>query len=257
MTVIKKDAGKSEDEPISTGSYLRQIGLFFFFVGCAGISIIVWIFNWICWLNQCCCCDFLHNPVNKRIAWWICFSFLLGILACCISGFVIVNRFGFALEGARCAFDRIYYDALNGQLKINQPRWEGYTETKNMSLAEFKRLNEFGSASFTKCIIEDKDECICGYQCIIKDDIIVYAQATDSTVYISKKLFRDPKSVVNKFIINDILPSLASEGEIICGDEYIKQAQIPVYMWYTHPKELEESIEKLLLKHLTEISALL
>lgn len=141
--------------------------------------------------------------------------------------------------------------AVKGQATI------GYTETKNMSLAEFKRLNEFGSASFTKCIIEDKDECICGYQCIIKDDIIVYAQATDSTVYISKKLFRDPKSVVNKFIINDILPSLASEGEIICGDEYIKQAQIPVYMWYTHPKELDESIEKLLLKHLTEISALL
>ena len=123
--MIKKDAGKSEDEPISTGSYLRQIGLFFFFVGCAGISIIVWIFNWICWLNQCCCCDFLHNPVNKRIAWWISFTLLLGVLACCISGFVTVNRFGFALEGSRCAFDRIYYDALYGQLKNSEPRWKG------------------------------------------------------------------------------------------------------------------------------------
>ena len=50
-----------------------------------------------------------------------------------------MNRFGFALEGARCAFDRIYYDALNGQLKINQPRWEGYTETNNniINIREF------------------------------------------------------------------------------------------------------------------------
>ena len=141
--------------------------------------------------------------------------------------------------------------AVKGQATI------GYTETKHMSLAEFKRLSEFGNASFTRCIIEDKDECICGYQCIIKDDIIVYAQAADSTVYISKNLFRDPKSVVNKFIINDILPSLASEREIICGNEYIKQAQVPVYMWYTHPEMLEASIEQKLLEHLTEISALL
>ena len=47
------------------------------------------------------------------------FLFLLGILACCISAFVTVNRFGFALEGAWCAFDRIYYDALYGQLIEN------------------------------------------------------------------------------------------------------------------------------------------
>ena len=93
-----------------------DVGLFFFFVACAGVSIIVWIFNWICWLNQCCCCDFLHNPVNKRIAWWISFIFLLGMLACCISACVTVNRFGFALDGALCSLDRIYYDFKNGQL---------------------------------------------------------------------------------------------------------------------------------------------
>ena len=120
-----KDAATKNDDHSDWGSYFREIGLFFFFVGCAGVSIVVWIFNWICWLNQCCCCDFLHNPVNKRIAWWTSFIFLLGVLACCISGFVTVNRFGFALEGSRCAFDRIYYDALYGQLKNSEPRWEG------------------------------------------------------------------------------------------------------------------------------------
>ena len=34
-----------------------------------------------------------------------------------MSAFVMVNRFGFALNGAMCAFDRIYYDTLEGQLK--------------------------------------------------------------------------------------------------------------------------------------------
>ena len=128
-------------------NYLDHIGLFFIFTACAGISIIVWIFNWVCWINQCCCCDFLHNPINKRIAWWMSFSFLLGILACCISAFYTVNRFGFALEGAWCAVDRIYYDSLYGQLKTFEPKWEGFsvvnTTSRNMfSFYEFVRENK-------------------------------------------------------------------------------------------------------------------
>ena len=119
-------------------NYLDHIGLFFIFTACAGISIIVWIFNWVCWLNNCCCCDFLHNPVNKRIAWWMSFSFFLGILACCISGFVSINRFGFALEGSWCAVDRIYYDSLYGQLKTSDPKWEGFQNIIDISEILFK-----------------------------------------------------------------------------------------------------------------------
>lgn len=106
-------------------AYIEHIGIFFFFVACAGVSIIVWVFNWICWLNQCCCCDFLHNPINKRFVWWTSFIFLLGILACCISGFVTTNRFGFSLQGAQCSFNRFYYDVINGQLKDSEPKWNG------------------------------------------------------------------------------------------------------------------------------------
>ena len=116
-----------------------DIGLFFFFVACAGVSIIVWAFNWICWLNQCCGCDFLHNPVNKRIAWWTSFAFLLGMLAFCISAFVSVNRFGFALEGAWCSLDRIYYDFKNGQLKESYPKWIGI-EKLNKMIDDFKDI---------------------------------------------------------------------------------------------------------------------
>ena len=120
-------------------SYIEHIGLFFFFVACSGVSIIVWVFNWICWHNQCCCCDFLHNPINKRIVWWTCFIFFLGLLACCISGFVTTNRFGFALEGSYCSFERFYYDSIYGQLKENYPKWEGL---ENLS-KKLGKLDEF------------------------------------------------------------------------------------------------------------------
>ena len=128
-----------------------DIGLFFFFVACAGVSIIVWIFNWICWLNQCCCCDFLHNPVNKRIAWWISFTFLLGMLACCISACVTINRFGFALDGAFCSFERIYYDFKNGELKNTNPRWAGFKKLKKISEYLSKIENPKGKLNLDPC----------------------------------------------------------------------------------------------------------
>ena len=133
-----KGAGQSNWE-----NYLDHIGLWFIFTACDGISLIVWVFNWVCWLNQCCCCDFLHNPINKRIAWWMSFSFLLGILACCISAFVSVNRFGFALEGAWCAVDRIYYDSIYGQLKTSDPKWEGFSHVETISNYLYKFYDEF------------------------------------------------------------------------------------------------------------------
>ncbi len=60
------------------------------------------------------------------------------MLACCISGFVTTNRFGFALEGSWCAFDRFYYDSLNGQLKNIYPKWEGFdTINENLTNIEY------------------------------------------------------------------------------------------------------------------------
>ena len=153
---------KGDTDKGSWENYLDHIGLFFIFTACAGISIIVWIFNWICWLNNCCCCDFLHNPVNKRIAWWMSFSFLLGILACCVSAFVSANRFGFALEGAWCAVDRVYYDSLYGQLKTSEPKWEGMDNLNKLSnnlsdffnymMVEFDKDDDFGPSGSWKFV---------------------------------------------------------------------------------------------------------
>ena len=122
------------------------IGFYFVFIGVAFISIVVWVFNWICWYNQCCCCDFLHNPTNKRFAWWLCVVFFVGVLACCISAFVTVNRFGFALQGTWCGISRMYYDSKFGQLKLNTPRWEGFTNLTNI----LNQLNKFSESIYNK-----------------------------------------------------------------------------------------------------------
>ena len=139
---------------------MDHIGLWFFFCGCAEVSIIVWIFNWVCWLNQCCCCDFLHNPVNKRIAWWMSFSFLLGVLACCISAFVTVNRFGFALEGAWCTVDRIYYDSVYGQLKGSNHKWKGLLYANNI-FENIKNLCTHINSNVCSYVGDQKDISLC------------------------------------------------------------------------------------------------
>ena len=53
----------------------------------------------------------------------------MGILACCIFGFITTNRFKLILEGNFCTFDRFYYDILYGQLKDSYPKWEGIEKT--------------------------------------------------------------------------------------------------------------------------------
>lgn len=68
---------------------------------------------------------------DKVFVWWLSFIFLLGILACCISGFVTANRLGFATYGFVCGYERIYYDILNGQLKTDYPKWEGTEKIKD------------------------------------------------------------------------------------------------------------------------------
>ena len=176
-------------------SYVEHIGIFFFFVACAGVSIVVWIFNWICWYNKCCCCDFLHNPVNKRLVWWTSFIFLLGILACAIAGTVTSNRFGFALEGSWCAFDRIYYDSLNGQLKDTYPKWTGF----DMIMTNLTNLNNFinnkKNFNISKLkFLERKDNFFGAY--ITEDFVLNYEKEKEdslSATILSETLFLTSK----------------------------------------------------------------
>lgn len=80
------------------------------------------------------------------------------MLACCISACVSINRFGFALDGALCSLDRIYYDFKNGLLKKTAPRWAGFSELKKISgyLQLLEDSIEKGALKLENCY-EEKD----------------------------------------------------------------------------------------------------
>ena len=94
------------------------------------------------------------------MVWWISFIFLLGLLACCISGFVTTNRFGFALQGSYCSFERFYYDSAYGQLKVTDPRWEGFTNISTKLNDLKKIINDIKDATinYTNSWISKKNE---------------------------------------------------------------------------------------------------
>jgi uncharacterized protein with PIN domain len=85
----------------------------------------MWVLNWICWKQSWCCFNIFGEYTNKVFVWWLSWVFLCGVLACCIAGFVTANRFGFSLYGVQCAYERIYYDSVFGQIKKTYPKWEG------------------------------------------------------------------------------------------------------------------------------------
>lgn len=91
----------------------------------AGVVIISWVVNWIFWKKKICCCKECHNPTIIGIYWWSAFIFLCGIIACCISGFVISSKFGKIVRAVQCSYERIYYDSEFGQIKDSSPKWEG------------------------------------------------------------------------------------------------------------------------------------
>ena len=93
-------------------------------MGCAGLSLIIWIINCQCWSKKSCCLKEYHNPQNIRTFWWLCFIFFCGILACCISGILVSVNFGKKVGSAKCIYERIYYDSKYGELK-NGTKWEG------------------------------------------------------------------------------------------------------------------------------------
>ena len=92
----------------------------------AFFSLVFWGLNWLCWRRKLCCFKVFDEFSDKVLVWWLSWVFFCGILACIISGFVSANRLGFALNGIQCAYERIYYDSVNGQMKDSYPKWEGF-----------------------------------------------------------------------------------------------------------------------------------
>ena len=121
------------------GEYFERLAIYLIFFVFGIISIVIWIFNWICWNKKCCCFNFFGYNVDKVFVWWLSWVFLCGVLACCIAGFVTANRFGFAAYGIQCAYERIYYDVMYGQQKKTYPKWEGF-DAINKSLDNLSNI---------------------------------------------------------------------------------------------------------------------
>ena len=133
IAINKGNIGDNKSE------YFDRLAPYFIFVVIAGISLLVWLFLWICWANQCCCCDFLHSKQYRLLAFWIAIVFYFGMIACCISGYVFVYRFKIDLAGATCAFEKLYWDMKEGQLREEYPKWDGLDSIgeKLNTLSEF------------------------------------------------------------------------------------------------------------------------
>ena len=101
--------------------------------------------NWFCWRRKLCCFKVFDEYSDKVLVWWLSWVFFCGILACIIAGFVSANRVGFALNGIQCAYERIYYDSINGQMKDSYPKWMG-----------FKNAND--TIDFLKGILDSNNE---------------------------------------------------------------------------------------------------
>ena len=143
--------------------YFERLAVYLFFACCAVLSIVLWVFNWVCWKRKCCCFVAFEEYTNKVFSWWLCWVFLCGVLACCIAGFVTANRFGFSLYGIQCAYERVYYDTIYGQQKKDYPKWDGKDDIINTTLYINKTLKIIKNSSVnssvkTRCGISPSPE---------------------------------------------------------------------------------------------------
>ena len=144
------------------------------------------------------------------------------MLACCISGFVTTNRFGFALEGSWCAFDRFYYDSLNGQLKNIYPKWEGFdTINENLTNIEYFLTQIKGDVGLRKRLISDNINMVKSD----KDSYEYDGYFTDD--YLDEIVTRmgEDREVINNLIkkVNKITLPIASKYKKIIDAIYILQ----------------------------------
>lgn len=148
IEIVKGEATKS--------NYINKIAGYFTFVAFSGLSIVAWILNWVCWKKKFFCCKLYHNPIITRIFWWLSFSFLCGIIACCISGLIFGTRFGKYIRVVQCTYERIYYDSEYGELKDSYPKWEGL-KNNALKLNVSKNLLEHLDAIDSNCFLNEDD----------------------------------------------------------------------------------------------------
>ena len=233
------------------GEYFERIAVYMIFAFCALVSIILWILNWVCWYRECCCFRACDDYSNKVFSWWLSFICFCGIIGCCIAGFVTANRLGFTSYAIQCAYERVYYDTINGQLKSDYPRWDGTGKTKTY-LSGLVSIYSDVKVTFSDSIFYLKNKTgLCD-----KDFIYPVHQnfakkicegdlenADDILKEVNKKLFTGVSSLYNLYTIKNLIENkdgLSDNGysddltEIDQGMATFKENFISDFEYYVH-----------------------
>ena len=210
------------------------------FAGCALISIVIWVCNWVCWIRQCCCFSAFDEYSNKIFVWWLCFIFFSGVIACCIAGFVTANRYGFCTYAVQCAYERIYYDTKNGQIKNTLPKWGGINDTQ-AKLSELNNINNVLNLDLTKFYLEKQDSINCDLIYPVPKDLVdkLCDVAEEKRKEIYQYLFPGVTSVFNLKKIQDYYTNFGVKyieelNDIKDGLEEYKNKFINDFEYYVH-----------------------
>ena len=208
-------------------------------MGCAVLSLILWIINCQFWSKKSCCLKEYHNPQNIRTFWWLCFIFLCGVLACCISGILVSINFAKKVGSAKCIYERIYYDSKYGELK-NGTKWEGLENREKLinELRNFVNNNHILEEDFEDY---EREWNVSDFSCADKNvkypkkfneeikDILEDCKSKHSQIYSSddSKLIYDdsncnPESLYYEYIINATNICKYFSGQIEKMKSYIK-----------------------------------
>ena len=195
----------------SKSSYIAHIGGFFTFVALAGLSLIGWGLNYHCWSKKSCCFKEYHNPLNIRVFWWMGFMGLCGVFACCISGFVTSHNFSNKVEATRCVYERVYYDSIYGEIKINDTKWNGLKKSQGDIINKFQDFLFMNKNSYSSPFDFSAKEWIKGNTSLLLDHEVYYKKSFQDKLNdtILKKCRRFPGS------LRDL------SGELVCDSNLI------------------------------------
>lgn len=124
LAIINGDSSRTKDYALSRLAPYIIFGIF------GVLSLIFWIVYCVCCCKQCLCClkkeERLEGGCSCRnISLLLYVVWCVGVIICCILGFIYSVPVVQSLKGISCNLLYLYYDILEGELKTTTPRWVG------------------------------------------------------------------------------------------------------------------------------------
>lgn len=124
LAVINGDSSRTQDYAINRLAPYLIFGVF------GILTLIFWIVYCVCCCKQCLCClkkeERLEGGCSCRtISLLLYVVWCVGVIICCILGFIYSVPVVQSLKGIGCNLLYLYYDILEGELKTTTPRWIG------------------------------------------------------------------------------------------------------------------------------------